>query len=108
MGCRGSAGSALGKHGLGWGCRRPLPLVMSGTTAPRLRLAAPSANRACQNRRRPHLPNAFPKPPLLGASPNSPCTWAHLARPGGSRRQVSMADTALVMDAASPFSCQKN
>lgn len=40
----------------------------------------------------------LPKKPLLNlpadaSSPNSPCTLLHLARPGGSRRHVSMADT---------------
>lgn len=42
----------------------------------------------------------------LAHSSMPPCTLAHFARPEGSRRHVSMAFTALRMDAASPFSCQ--
>ena len=53
------------------------------------------------------LPNhAFPNLPLLGSSPNSPCTFAHLSFPGSSRKHASMAETAFEMLASSPFSCQ--
>ena len=53
-----------------------------------------------------HDPNhAFPNFPLLGSSPSSPCTFWHFNLPA-SRKQVSIALTALEMDASSPFSCQ--
>ena len=48
------------------------------------------------------------KKPAAALSSSSSATVEHLKRPGGSRRHVSTADTALRMEAASPFSVQKN
>lgn len=56
--------------------------------------------------KRAYLKN-LPNLPEVGASAMSAlCSCEHLKRPGGSRRHVLIADTAAVMDASWPFSCQ--
>jgi hypothetical protein len=89
----------------------PFRAVLPNTSSGRAHLAAACCSRMPMHTHARRLRTAgcpLRDPPwrLGGPSLRPPPTFEHLKRPGSSRRQVSMALTAFVMAAASPFSLQ--